>query len=353
MAMTIDNLEITVNVKSEKAMQKLEKLAQMLKGIGSASSASSGVSKVDEVLKSIANINLSGINAGLRTLSRYLKDIASLDKRLASVASSLQRISRAARNVGFTSSASASASTALVPWHGPVGPWLGRRVSGYLGGNTGSVPLLTAGTRGGALMPLGGDSFGGGAGGIGGESGLGGFRISGDQIADAIKKIGAAAKTAHTNTSKFARSIKTILFYSLMFRVVGAIGKAIVEGLKNMAVYSEKVNQTMSAYTSLGVYLQNTVAATIYPILEMMLPIVQNIVMWLGQMANAINIVVSSMRGMSQTIVADENYWADYLETVKATQKALLGIDQINKLGSTSDPTKMFKTIDIGSSDVA
>ncbi len=160
------------------------------------------------------------------------------------------------------------------------------------------------------------------------------------------------------NTGKQARktgamlgAMKTILMYSLLFSAVSAVTKGMTEGLQNVAMYSEEANKTLTEYKTTILELKNAIGSALVPALQVAYPLLDSISRVLIEAANSVNILTSAISG-SSTFIRAKKHVDDYAKSL-GKAKSMLGMDQINTLGKTTDFSDMYETVEIDAASIA
>ena len=93
------------------------------------------------------------------------------------------------------------------------------------------------------------------------------------------EKLGRAAKTASNHLQSagrssgyFGRMIKSMMLSMLLYQGVSFVAKSIAQGFQNMAQGSAQANATMSALSTTGLYLQNSFASALMPVVQALAP---------------------------------------------------------------------------------
>ena len=192
------------------------------------------------------------------------------------------------------------------------------------------------------------------------------------RVANETKNLGKAAEKAEKQTSKFGASLLRIAKYRLLRTVLKNITQGLSEGIKNLYGYSEALNSadaaanknTMDSYSSSLLYLKNAAGAAAGPLLQALLPVVQQLVDWFVAGANAVNQFISALQGKSTFTRAVYNMTEFGEQTARASgaakelKKTVMGFDELNLLqvdngrgggaaSQTPDYSKMFEEAEI------
>ena len=188
-------------------------------------------------------------------------------------------------------------------------------------------------------------------------------------------KASKAAKNGINNfNSVIKKGIGTLLKYGLGIRstyiLINKLRSAVKEGYKNLAGYSDEVNQSISSVLSSLAKLKNQLAATFQPIVSVAVPTLNKLIEKLNESAFAVSQFFAALTG--QTVVYKANdvqkQYAENLEdTAEAAEEAekaldnyLSPLDDLNKYeepkevtpkvtesktDDNEDPKKMFETV--------
>lgn len=218
------------------------------------------------------------------------------------------------------------------------------------------------------------------------------FLAIGNTAGKAVRKLAGAAKSLVKHTGKMAKallglnksarstgngllsSFKTLLKYAVgirtLFALFNRIRSGIKEGMENLAQYSDETNRSISALLSSLTMLKNSFAAAFSPILEVVSPLLVNMINLLAEATSRINQFFSALTGKKTFIKAVE-VQEDYAESLrdtsketkkaaKETQKALAPFDDLRQIQfeqnkeeekpdsqKKPDPSQMFETVEI------
>ena len=188
-------------------------------------------------------------------------------------------------------------------------------------------------------------------------------------------KASKAAKNGINNfNSVIKKAIGTLLKYGLGIRstyiLINKLRSAVKEGYKNLAGYSDEVNQSISSVLSSLAKLKNQLAATFQPIVSVAVPTLNKLIEKLNESAFAVSQFFAALTG--QTVVYKANdvqkqYVENLEDTAEAAEEAekaldnyLSPLDDLNKYeepkevtpkvtesktDDNEDPKKMFETV--------
>lgn len=209
-------------------------------------------------------------------------------------------------------------------------------------------------------------------------NGLSGFtsilRKLGAGISNAISKIGRLAKnflslTKLSNSANisFSNGFKTILKYGLgissLFVLFNKLRNAIKEGMKNLILYSDETNASVSMLRNSLTQFKNATAAAVSPLLNALAPAINQIAQFAIKAVNAVNQLISALLGNGTWIRAKkltDNYKDSLSGVAKAADKVMKGVrafDELNVINLPDDNSSgsgggagaadMFETVDI------
>lgn len=183
-----------------------------------------------------------------------------------------------------------------------------------------------------------------------------------------IKKMAKSMKDAIKSNSNmdisFKKALKTVLKYGLGIRslyvLINKLRSATVEGFKNLSLYSDEVNGSLSSVLSSLFTLKNALAVAFAPIVNVVAPYISKFIDMITNASNAIGRFLSALTGKQYAVQAKKVY-KDFADTVagatdevKDLKKAVgtIGIDELNILSDTEKnkdkellPEDMFETV--------
>lgn len=193
-------------------------------------------------------------------------------------------------------------------------------------------------------------------------------------LGSSIFHLGKSSKSAQPDMKKL---FTTILKYGFGIRsfyfLFRKLRRALAEGFKNLAGYSEPFNQTISELISSLNYLKNSFAAAFAPLVSVVAPILSQ---FIDRMATAVNMVGQFFAALTgkKTFVQAKKLYTNYTkstdkstdktqEKMEKLQRTILGFDDVNILKGpdddsnksntdnydpSTDPKNMFETVGIG-----
>lgn len=207
------------------------------------------------------------------------------------------------------------------------------------------------------------------------QQGLSVGKVKVSAVASDIRDVGKASNHLPKATSRlgdFGSSLMRIAKYRFLRTIIKSITQGFSEGTQHLYAYSEALNSadaaanksTMDQYASSLLYLKNAAGAAAGPLLQALLPVVQQLVEWFVAGANAVNQFISALQGKTTFTKAVYTMTEFGDETKKATgaakelKKTVMGFDELNLLqvdngrggggaDSTPDYSKMFEEAEI------
>lgn len=165
-------------------------------------------------------------------------------------------------------------------------------------------------------------------------------RLLGSRLASKVKQTTSAF-------GQFFSSIKRIAMYRLIRSMFSALTKGFTEGMKNLYQYSLIMGtdfaKSMDKLATSALYLKNSLAAMVSPIINALAPAIDLIVDKIVDLMNIVNMVISKLTG-KDTYTAAKKYgiaWqeaaSDVEDAAKTIKRYVLGFDELNILGKNKD----------------
>jgi len=339
--MDIDKLQISVEATSKEASANIDDLRKALSKLGNLSKTAD-LSNLKTQLDKIANVNLSKISGQLNTLSSAVKTLKSsadfknafnpdqkATKGLGDLTDSLDRTKNSMDDiVGVSKDVAGSSIT--------IGDAFKTTKTDVDGVNSSFEWLSQNGA----------DEL---------DKSFINIKNSTDEASKSMsigewftRKIGESAEKSTGGLSKFTSALKRILLYRVVRAILKNIADGFKEGFESLAQYSEQANQLMSQLKTNSLYLKNSFAAMLLPVLNAVAPALQAISTWLVNVLNNLNMMFAAMRKQA-TYTKAIVYWQDYAKAIKKAKNATIGIDELNIAGNNSqnDFTQMFEEANV------
>lgn len=154
----------------------------------------------------------------------------------------------------------------------------------------------------------------------------------------------------------FGAAIKSVLVYSTLYRMLGAITKAVQTGTENLYQYSKiidgKFAASMDRLAASFQYFQNSIGAAIAPIINAFAPAIDLVVDKVVELINAFNQMIAKLTGASswtKAVKVPKEYSEAAVEAEKANKGLLASFDELNVIQSQSGGSSSKETPDYGS----
>ena len=184
-----------------------------------------------------------------------------------------------------------------------------------------------------------------------------------------MSKIPTNASKATKKMNEFSDSIKRILKYRVIRKMLSELGQMLKLGTNNIALYSKSLNsmdsnhanKTLSELKSSVTQVANAMGSALIPIINALAPAFQALASAIVTVVNAINQLFSALSGKGTFSKAKSNM-QDYAESLggaagaaKDLKNNLIGIDELNVIGENSgggggggiNPNDMFEEVGI------
>ena len=169
----------------------------------------------------------------------------------------------------------------------------------------------------------------------------------GKMLLSPFVKIGSTVKSMGEKVKQLFESLKRIALYRLIRSAIKALSQAIQEGIHNLYQYSRLVGtdfaKSMDKIATASLYVKNSLAAMVSPLINQVAPIIDNIGDKLAEIANKVNIFISRLLGKSTYTAAKK-----LQTTFEEIKSAVIGIDELNIIGDgEKDYAQMFQELPI------
>ena len=162
----------------------------------------------------------------------------------------------------------------------------------------------------------------------------------------------------------FKDMLKNMLLYGAISNMISAATNGVKEGLNNLVMYSDRVNNSMSMLMSSMTRLKNSLATAFAPILNVVAPILSRFIDLISEAATKVGMFFAALTGQT-TFEKAIKVQQDYRESLegsaeaakkaeKETDKYLSGLDEVRRWESNKDegeeelkPEDMFTTVPI------
>lgn len=371
MSISIDSIELNIKQNTENASQSIEKLTKSLRSMKTA-------------LNNVGKINVDGITSAFNKINGAINTLTTSGvRKLQKLANAMHEVSKASKSMGGLGNVNkqmSKMSQITEPVNQAVNPTsqmpitpnaVTPQVETKIAVDTSQVTEATAEVRqmGDAVNEASNQA-------TKSESKFKQFftklKDGFKQLVEHAKKFSNETNRASGSHSKLLASIGRIGMYRAIRSAFKAVTSGIREGITNLIEYSKAINDTDSAmahstttqFATQFLYLKNSVASAVAPLLQELLPVIKQVVAWFVAGANAVNQFISALQGKSTYTKAKEytQETEDNLKgavgSAKALKKELLGLDELNVLTtdtsgggganvSTPDYSQMFEEANI------
>ncbi|MCD8371799.1 MAG: hypothetical protein LUD27_00665 [Clostridia bacterium] len=180
-------------------------------------------------------------------------------------------------------------------------------------------------------------------------------------VKNAISKFAGLFKSVNSNSNALTRLIKkftslgTMLKRMVLRKLISAIISAVKDGIDNLALYSDELNESLSALKSSLTQLKNSFASSLAPILSVATPIVTTLIDKLSSALDYVAQFIAALSGKTtytKAIAVQEDY-AESLDgtasSAENAKNALAGFDNLNNVTTSDDSETQFETAEIDS----
>lgn len=191
------------------------------------------------------------------------------------------------------------------------------------------------------------------------------------QLNNLMGKLPTSTSKASKKMNEFAESVKRILKYRVIRKMLSELGQMLKQGINNIALYSKALgnmdsnhaNKTLSELKSAVSQVANAMGSALIPVINALAPAFQALASAIITVVNAINQLFSALSGKGTFSKAKSNM-EDYASAIggaagsaKDLKNNLIGIDELNLIGedsggggggSSTNPFDQFEETGIG-----
>lgn len=168
------------------------------------------------------------------------------------------------------------------------------------------------------------------------------IKNTGQFLLNLAKKIGQAIVNNIKNKlesliapiQQLRKNIGRVVFNRLIREGFNLVQNSIAEGIKNVAQGVDKANAILSQYSTQIMYLKNTLASALIPVLNALYPAFEFVTNAIIRAINAINQFLSALSGKSTYIKAQRQY-VDYANSITSSSKKAK--DSVQRLTASFD----------------
>lgn len=175
------------------------------------------------------------------------------------------------------------------------------------------------------------------------KSAIAPFKLLGATAKKILSNIGKSSKTSNNLLNK---SFKNILKYGLgirsVYMLINKFRTAVKEGFKNLAQFSDPVNESLSSLKSSLTQLKNSLATAFAPILTAIAPALTTLINMISQAATYVGMFIATLTGASsftKAIAVQEDYAASLNKTGSAAKKAAWALAKFDDLDVWNKPS--------------
>lgn len=121
--------------------------------------------------------------------------------------------------------------------------------------------------------------------------------------------------------------VKSMMLSMVLYQGVSFVAKSIAEGFQNMALASGQANATMSALAANGLYLKNSFASAVYPIVQALTPAFTVLSNAIAGVLQKIGMFFAALNGKKYITVA-KRAQVDYAKTISQSGNNALQVQQ-------------------------
>ena len=161
----------------------------------------------------------------------------------------------------------------------------------------------------------------------------------------------SAGKKSASGWGKTLQMMEKMLVRIAAFRIFSAVQQGITTGLQDMALANSQANATMSALATNSLYLKNSLAAALMPVLQSLIPVINQVTDALANVFNTIGMLVARIFNHATTVTIAKRANVNYAETldkagnsasnttkkVKELQRTVMGFDELNLLSKQQE----------------
>ena len=163
-----------------------------------------------------------------------------------------------------------------------------------------------------------------------------------------------AGKSATGGLSKFINRIGRIALYRTIRRGLQLVTQTFTESIQAYAQVDDNINNMMSQLTSSTRIIQLSLGTMIFPILQAITPVVQQLSVGFANMANAINKSMALAKGETTYTKILTEATEDYADSLNKASGALFDFDKFRALSNKQDTASTFlSTEDVSALDEA
>lgn len=148
-----------------------------------------------------------------------------------------------------------------------------------------------------------------------------------ERLGRSARTAGSHLQSAGRSSGYFGRMVKSMMLSMVLYQGVSFVAKSIAEGFQNMALASGQANATMSALAANGLYLKNSFASAVYPIVQALTPAFTVLSNAIAGVLQKIGMFFAALNGKKYITVA-KRAQVDYAKTISQSGNNALQVQQ-------------------------
>lgn len=167
------------------------------------------------------------------------------------------------------------------------------------------------------------------------------LKFTGNAITSGLRKVSNGIFAVHKSANKTSMSLGKMLgmsiLFSAVFRAISAVTGGLKEGLDNLALYSDAVNNSLSMLMSSLTQLKNSFATAFAPILTAVAPLLTSFINMISRAITYVGMFIAALTGQDSFVKA-VGVQQDYRESLSGTSNSASdAADATNNLAEATD----------------
>lgn len=173
------------------------------------------------------------------------------------------------------------------------------------------------------------------------------------KINDEVDSIRVKTKEAAEQARRFEsiwKSAGHVLKYRAISAVITMISKGLTEGIKNVALFDDSFNSTMSDIITQYNTLTNQIGSAASELIKMVAPIATQVLSAFSYVTNGLSQLFALLNGETQYNKAVDNAY-DFAKKLRKAYTGI-GIDELNILNQSEEQGALFEKADVNAGDI-
>ena len=173
------------------------------------------------------------------------------------------------------------------------------------------------------------------------------------KINDEVDSIRVKTKEAAEQARRFEsiwKSAGHVLKYRAISAVITMISKGLTEGIKNVALFDDSFNSTMSDIITQYNTLTNQIGSAASELIKMVAPIATQVLSAFTYVTNGLSQLFALLNGETQYNKAVDNAY-DFAKNLRKAYTGI-GIDELNILNQSEEQGALFEKADVNAGDI-